>query len=180
MTIQKFSVSSNEFPLIFSDGSYHVRYKIVTQNGIISSDWSDVYQIFINDTALSTTANFILGTQAITLNLSPTYDSVGMLIKWDAIKNSSFSNIKYDVYLKWSYNESGSSYDADWTYAGEYSSAECYITVPTGPQAYYLKARIQIATHDKIIADNVKLIESSDGVSTIYVASTGNVDGGVI
>jgi hypothetical protein len=181
MTIQKFSVSSKEFPLIFSNGSYYVRYKIVTDNKMISSDSSGVYKISINDTSVATTANFILSGQELTLNITPTYDSVGMLVKWDGIKNASFSNIKYDVYLNWSYDNSGSTYDG-WEYAGEYSSAECYVTIPTknNQKAYYLKAKVQIATYDKIISSNVLLVESSTGVSTTYVASTGNIDGGVI
>jgi hypothetical protein len=181
MTIQKFSVSSKEFPLIFSDGSYHVRYKMVTENKIISSDSSDVYQIFINASQpTKTTANFILNGQQITLNITPTYDSVGMLVKWDTIKNSNFSNTEYDVYLKWSYDQAGSTYDSSWTYNGQYSSSESYITIPSNPQAYYLKARIQIATYDKVISDNVLLAQSSSGTSTTYVSSTGNIDGGVI
>ena len=40
-------ISKEEFPLIFSDGSYHIRYKVVAENKAISSDWSDVYQIFL-------------------------------------------------------------------------------------------------------------------------------------
>lgn len=248
MTIQKFSVSSKEFPLIFSDGSYHVRYKMVTENKMISSDSSDVYQIFINNASIitdaigngstitytsintfsigdiisitgvspsnfnisnativsrtsssftisntytgtyssggyaatRTTADFILNGQQITLNVTPTYDSVGMLVKWDTVKNSSFSNTEYDVYLKWSYDQAGSTYDSGWTYNGQYSSSESYITIPSNPQAYYLKARIQIATYDKVISDNVLLVQSSSGASTTYVSSTGNIDGGVI
>jgi hypothetical protein len=180
MTIQKFSVSSKEFPLIFSDGSYHVRYKIVTDNKMISSDLSDVYQIFINNPLTITTANFILGSQEITLNISPTADSAGMLIKWDTIQNSSFSNMDYDVYLKWSYDEAGLVYDTDWTYNGQYSSAEAYVTTPSTTEAYYLKARIQIATYDKVISNNVLLVESSAGVSTTYASLTGNIDGGVV
>ena len=180
MTIQKFNIPAKEFPLIFPNGSYYIRYKVVTENKAISSDWSDVYQIFLNDTSTDTTANFVLGSQEITLSISPTYDSIGMLINWDSIQNPSFPNINYDVYLKWSYDDSGASYDSSWTYAGQYSSSEAYITIPTAIQAYYLKARIQIATHDKVIADNVLLVESSSGVSTTYVASTGNIDGGVV
>jgi len=248
MTIQKFSVPAKEFPLFFSDGSYHVRYKIVTDNKMISSDLSDVYQIFINNASIITnaigdgstitytsintfsvgdvvniteispsnfnisnativsrtssdftisntyagtymsggyaatitTANFILASQEITLSISPTADSAGMLIKWDTIQNSSFSNMDYDVYLKWSYNEAGLVYDTDWTYIGQYSSAEAYVTTPSTTEAYYLKARIQIATYDKVISNNVLLVESSAGVSTTYVSLTGNIDGGVV
>lgn len=181
MTIQKFAVESETFPLIFSDGSYHIRYRMTTENGLIASDWSDVYQIFVKDVdGLLTTAQFVLGTQELTLNLFPTYDSVGMLVKWDAVQNSDFANIKYDVFVKWSYAESGATYDSNWTNIGEYASSECYVTIPASPRAYWLKARIQIATHDKTINDNVLLIESTSGISTTYVSATGNIDGGVI
>jgi hypothetical protein len=180
MTIQNFSVSSKSFPLIFSDGSYHVRYRINTENKQIASDWSDVYSIFINTDVTKTTAEFILGEQKINLTISPTYDNLAILIKSDSIKNSIFSNIKYDFYVKWAYSAVSPVYDTTWTHLGEKSSSEAYFTIPTNPKAYYVKARIQIATYDKVISNNVKLVESTEGVSTTYAAVTGNIDGGVI
>lgn len=154
---------------------------MTTENGLIASDWSDIYQVFVKDAAgLLTTAQFVLGTQEPTINLFATYDSVGMLVKWDAVQNPDFANIKYDVFVKWSYDESGTTYDVDWINAGEYASSECYITVPSSPKAYWLKARIQIATYDKTINDNVLLVQNTSGVTTTYVSTTGNIDGGVI
>jgi hypothetical protein len=180
MAIKNFSVSSKSFPLIFSDGSYHIRYRMNTENKQIASDWSDVYQIFINTDPEKTTAEFILDEQQINLTISPTYDNLAVLIKSDAIKNPLFSNMKYDFYVKWAYSEASPVYDTNWTYVGEKSSSEAYLTVPNNPRAYYVKARIQIATYDKVISNNVKLVESTEGVSTTYVAVTGNIDGGVI
>jgi hypothetical protein len=177
MAIKKFKVPPELLPLILSDGTYNLRYRMVTNDGNVASDWSDVYDIStVGDTG--TTASMVLGSQTMEITLLPTEDSRKIDIRWDSISNPLFANTKYDVYVKWAYNEIP-TYDTEWTYSGTVDATSHNETVPSDPRALYVKARIQIATQDKTVTDNVLLAESTDNVSTTYVAIA-NIDGGVL
>lgn len=177
MTIKRFKVPPELLPLMLADGTYNLRYRMVTKDGNVASDWSDMYDIStIGDTG--TTASMVLGSQTMEITLFPTEDSRKIDIRWDSISNPVFSTTKYDVYVKWAYDQVP-TYDTEWTYSGTVDATSHNETIPLDPKAYYVKARVQIATQDKVVSDNVLLAESTEDISTTYVA-TNNIDGGVI
>lgn len=190
MAIQKFQVPSDVLPLVWSDGKFYLRYRIITEDGAVTSDWSNIYDI---NTQIDYLPEEFLyygtyGTQVITASggeiviaASPTTDNLKMLLEWNPAKDVIFPNLKYDVFVKWAY-DSVPTYDSDWTYAGTTSATSHYITTNiniSSTRATFVKVRLQIATEDKEISDTVLLSEtsSSENISTTYVL---DIDGGVI
>jgi hypothetical protein len=182
MAIQKFEVPADVLPLIWSNGKFYLRYRIITEDGAVTSDWSNLYDV---NTEVGTGS---YGTQvlnanvsSIYINASPTSDNLKMLLEWNSITSTKFANISFDLFVKWAY-DSVPTYDSDWTYAGTTSATSHYITTNIdggGNRATYVKVRLQVASQDKAVSDTVLLDQTSDlvNISTTYVL---DIDGGVL
>jgi hypothetical protein len=190
VAIQKFQVPSDVLPAIWSDGKFYLRYRIITEDGAVASDWSNIYDI--NTDIDSFDGEFVsagtYGVQVIrasggeiTIAASPTTDNLKMLLEWNPVRDVIFPNLKYDVFVKWAY-DLVPTYDSDWTYAGTTSATSQYISTNTdisNNRATFVKIRLQVATQNKEISSTVFLSEtsSSENISTTYVS---DIDGGVI
>ncbi len=190
MAIQKFQVPADVLPLPWSDGSFYLRYRIITEDGAVTSDWSNIYGI---DTQIAVAESESLTSQTygeqvilasggnVTINASPTSDNLKMLLEWNSVIDTIFPNLKFDIFVKWAY-DSVPTYDSDWTYVGTSSETSHYITTNidiSSNRATFVKVRLQVATQDKEISSTVLVSETSslDNISTTYV---NDIDGGVI
>ena len=190
MAIQKFQVPADVLPAVWSDGKFYLRYRMITEDGAVTSDWSNIYDV--NTDVDSLPGEFVnygtYGAQVIrasggevVIAASPTIDNLKMLLEWNPVRDVIFPNLKYDVFVKWAY-DSVPTYDSDWTYAGTTSATSHYITTNiniSSTRATFVKVRLQIATEDKEISDTVLLSQTlnSENISTTYVS---DIDGGVI
>lgn len=190
MAIQKFQVPSDVLPPVWSDGKFYLRYRIITEDGAVASDWSNIYDIDTDIESLD--GEFVsagtYGAQVIrasggeiVIAASPTTDNLKMLLEWNPVRDVIFPNLKYDVFVKWAY-DSVPTYDSSWTYAGTTSATSHYITTNidiSSNRATFVRARLQVATENKEISDTVLLSETpiSENISTTYVL---DIDGGVI
>lgn len=182
MAIQKFEVPADVLPLIWSDGKFYLRYRIITEDGAVTSDWSNLYDLDTTSTYGSYAAYIVnQDPSSIYLNVSVTRDNAKMLVQWDAFQDARFANVKFDLFVKWAY-DSVPTYDSDWTYTGTTAETSQYITIPTNissVRATFVKVRLQVASQDTQVSDTLLLEQTSDSVdiSTVYVS---DIDGGVL
>jgi hypothetical protein len=131
-------ITPNNLPMINSDGTYILRYRITSLNGTSVSPWSKRYTI---------TPNLIPGgINSIILNSSSNGTAVSL--SWTAPNNL---NMAYDVFVKWS--NDNITY-GDYQYYSTVTSNSCYVQIPnsgTNNAPKYLAVYIQFATLNKIL-----------------------------
>ena len=185
MAIQKFQVPADVLPLPWSDGKFYLRYRMITEDGAVTSDWSSVYDVdtLNNELGLGDYGGQIVQAEpySIYINASPTNDSLKMLLEWDSLTVSQYLNVKFDLFVKWSYDTENPAY-GEWVYAGTTSANSHYVTTNIDEvfgRATFAKVRLQIASQDNLISENLLIHETSEyiDISTTYVS---DIDGGVI
>lgn len=177
--MQKAIVPKESLPPISSDGKYYFRYRAVSENKKLISDWSRVHSVsgkLVKD---------ILGyaDAGVFLEIVATED--GMTISWDLPVE--LQNTTYDVFVKWS-TDNGATYTPEWILLSTVKVNTAYAT--KYPLATHMKARIQIESWDKNTAigdqeitfdsestnlNYVLVAESSVGVSTVMINDSGSI-----
>lgn len=173
MPIQKIKVTGNSLPLINSDGKYFMRYRIVSNDGTLTSAWSTLYE-FAGNTIPDFTGT---STQANTLLAIVNPDRVSILLQWESIGTTTTESALFDVFAKWSYATDG-SYGEDYSYKSTVSSTNFSIAIPSG--ATKGSFVVQLATQDKTITTTtiLSLGVGEVEISTNYISP--DIDGGTI
>lgn len=161
--MQQAIVPKNGLPTISPDGKYFLRYRVVSEDGVSRSNWSNIYSVTGNSVADLVDA----GTE---IKLSLVADQLGVNIAWsmpDRIKDETF-----DVFVAWAYSKDYSDLPVyeEWIYSQTVKSNASYANTPSG--ALYMKARIQISSTQNSISDTLLLVESQADINGLIGIST--------
>jgi hypothetical protein len=156
--VKRVSVPLEKLPFMTTDGKYYLRYRVVSESGVSTSEWSPVS--VLSASKLEDIIRIAQGSELI-VPISITSDGSSMFINWEipeALKNTTF-----DAYIAWSED------DEDWTdwqfvtttTANNFSAKipdEYKTTNVLEPK--YFKTYIQIPTKIKMISEYARLVES--------------------
>jgi hypothetical protein len=174
MTVKKAVFATDVLPLITSDNKYYVRYRVVSNDSALTSQWSSFYEVTGNTIQDFTGET----TPADTLSGAVTADQRFISLRWDTLGSTILKSSVFDVFAQWSNATTPTWSTSDYRYVATVSSTSFSIPIPTG--STYGKFVVQLATHDKIINDttinNLGLGEVA--LDTIYDAP--DLDGGTI
>jgi len=174
MTVKKAVFTTDVLPLITSDSKYYVRYRAVSNDGALTSQWSSFYEVTGNTIQDFTGET----TPADTLSATVTPDQRYISLQWDTLGSTILKSSVFDIFAQWSSATIPIWSTSDYRYVATVSSTNFSIPIPTG--STYGKFVVQLATHDKIINDttinNLGLGEVA--LDTIYDAP--DLDGGTI
>lgn len=170
--IKKVTIPNRDLPTIHPDGSYMIRFRIVSTNGEKNSAWSVPQTIKVPNRI----SNVVSG--------SITSDNTGITIGWDA--KSLATKPSFDIYLKWTYPGTGT--DAQYAYAGTVKSNNYYTVIPTknGQKATNVNVVVQQETTIKsVVSTNqstnpVLIFQGTNSTEAVIVGLPTSFDGGVI
>jgi hypothetical protein len=140
-------------PYMTDDGKYYLRYRVVSESGVSTSEWSPVS--VLEGKPLSEI--FI-----INANITITSDDYSMFVNWEipeTIKNTTF-----DVYISWSLD--GLTGWTDWSFGATTTGKSFSVKIPAEYRTinvstpHYMKAWIQIPTKQKNTSTFAKIGES--------------------
>lgn len=156
-----------------SSGKYFVRYRVVSNDSALTSEWSTFYE-FEGNTVNDFTETSVA---ADTLSASVNPDRVSILLQWEPLGSSLIESTVFDVFSKWSYATDG-SYSEDYAYLATVSSTNFSLIIPSG--ATYGSFVVQLATQDKAIStDTINSLGLGEiEISTVYIFP--DFDGGTI
>jgi hypothetical protein len=145
---------------ISTSGEYFVRYRIVTEDETVTSEWSPKYKF---DAKAITS---IIGFDPAEISYQVVADGTYMILSWNTpteLKESSF-----DTFIKW---DSGS-----FSYLETTSNNTVSVFVPTSPRPSLATFHVQLSSNPKVvsISDKIKMFETEPHTTTSIV------DGGTI
>jgi hypothetical protein len=156
------SISNSSSPLL-----YFMRYRLVTEEKTVISDWSTMNILQQNSVS------------SIISGFTPTYtissvESGGSRINVRWTVPDPLNNKNYDIYFSWSY-DGGSTY-TDFVYAETVNSNTYYKDIPyqSSVKATHVKVAVQIPTTTKVINSNALLFQSS-GQTTLPILDAGTI-----
>ncbi len=138
---------------ISDSGEYFVRYRIVSEDEVVTSEWSPKYKF------IAKTVQEIIGFNPSGISYQIFADGTSMSLSWATpteIKDS-----KFDVFVDWDY--SGSD-DGNFQYAGTVSTNSINIDVPTSPRPAEAIFHVQLASTEKASPSSnskIKLFETA-------------------
>ena len=158
--LNKTRVLRKDLPDATIDGKYILRYRIVSEDGTKTSQWSPLHTI----TAKTTTE--LIGTNDVTAVYYS--DGTAVRLNWDVPEGLGID--RFDVYIAWSTTTPA-------TNTPEFFSTvfgnSVYAVIPAGMA--YVRIIVQLPTYPKQLLAGFQLVE----VLTQSVAAT-PVDGGVV
>jgi hypothetical protein len=168
--IKKIIIPNTDLPAIHTDGTFLIRYRVVSADGNKNSAWSIPQVISVPLTISSYTQGSI------------TSDNIGINIGWKTDNLSTKQS--FDVYLKWSYISGGTDLGSQsYVYVGNVKSNTYYTTIPTNGssvKATYVGVLIQQETHVKTPSITNKVFEGNASTVATVVGLPSTFDGGVI
>ena len=158
--LNKTRILRKDMPDATVDGKYVLRYRIISEDGLKTSQWSTLKTI----TAKTTTQ--LIGTN----NVSKTVisDGVGITISWDT--PSALGMDRFDVYAAWSTTSTVSDTPA---FVSTVFGNRVYLAIPTGMT--YFRAIVQLPTYPKQIVSDFQLLDTG----SLATPAT-PIDGGII
>ena len=170
--MQQAIVPKNGLPTISPDGKYFLRYRVVSEDGVARSNWSNIYSVTGNSVADLVDVD-------TEIKLSIVADQIGMNIAWsmpDRVKDETF-----DVFIAWAYSKDYADFPVyeDWAYAQTVKSNASYANTPA--DALYMKARIQISSTQNSVSDTLLLVQSeADANGLVGVSTKAAIVGGSV
>lgn len=153
-------------PYMTDDGKYYLRYRIVSESGVSTSEWSPVSVL------TGSKISDILGDTVVEISISS--DDSSIFANWEipaVIKNTTF-----DCYVRWSLD------DVDWTawsFVNTTTASNFSVKIPDAYKTTdisnprYVQIWVQLPTKTKVVSEYAKLVVS-DSVTTKPIV----VDGG--
>lgn len=121
--IKKVVVSQSELPYLSKDGTYYVRYRIISENKTDTSAWSQIYSVTPNSVIT------VLGNS--TQSVVPLYKSDGSTINLTWNIPSSLVADNFDIFVNWSTTSDYSSGTSGWIYTATTISNNYQISIPS-------------------------------------------------
>jgi hypothetical protein len=157
--IQKIFVPKNVLPGIHTDGTYALRYRVISEDGSQNSSWSPIYKIQ-KDPVSSFLTNGISVTPSIksngtSIDISWKFTNSGQIVKLEALQG-----IPFDIFIWWGSESTNWNSTPSWEYAGTTSSESISVTIPTeqifsSSNKKYFKLMVHLSTNTKSLqADN--------------------------
>jgi hypothetical protein len=159
--VKKVRILRKDLPNATIDGTYVVRYRVVSDDLLKTSQWSSFHTI------TAKTVEELLGV-GYSVTHTVISDGTGMRISWDIPEGLGADT--FDVYIAWG---TSTPVTDTVTYFTTVSGNSVYATIPAGMQ--YVKALVQLPTYPKQLFAAFKVFES-DSVSTEQLG----FDGGTI
>jgi hypothetical protein len=174
MPVKRAVFTTDVLPLITSDSKYYVRYRAVSDDGALTSQWSSFYEMTGNTIQDFTGED----TPADTLSAQVSQDQRYIFLQWDTLGSTILKSSVFDVFSQWSSATIPTWSTSDYEYVATVSSTNFSVPIPTG--STYGKFVVQLATHDKIVNDTtiLNLGLGEIALDTIYDAP--DLDGGTI
>jgi hypothetical protein len=174
MPIKKAEFLSNSLPLVGSDTKYFVRYRIVSDDGSLTSQWSGLYEFEGNTVQDLLQSGQIQNTLSATVSPDERY----ILLQWETVGASILQSSLADVFVQWSTASSPTWSVDNYEHVAVVAANNFSLLIPSG--AAYGKFLVQIATHDKLVSSStISSLGFGEVVSdTIYDAP--DFDGGEI
>lgn len=164
--IKKVVIPQQTLSEISTTGEYFVRYRVVSDDDVVASEWSPKLRFIAKD------IQDIIGFDPADISYQVFADGVSMSLSWATPTN--LKDGKFDVFVDWDY--SGSD-DGNFEYAGTVSTNSININVPTSPRPSSAVFHVQLASNEKTSPSTnskIKLFETTP--HTTYSI----VDGGTI
>jgi hypothetical protein len=172
--IKKAVIPSEMLPLTTAGTKYYVRYRAVSDDGTLKSQWSSFYELSGN-----TVQDFTGETSpADTLSASVSSDQRYITLQWDILGGSVLKSSLFDIFSQWSTAAIPTWNASNYEYVGTISANTFSIPIPEG--STYGKFAVQLATQDKLItSDTITDLGLGEVISdTVYDAP--DFDGGEI
>ena len=174
--IKKVVINQSDLPYLSKNGTYYLRYRVVSGNKTDTSAWSQVYAVTPNSVIS------ILGNSSQTV--VPSYKSDGSTINLTWNIPSTLVADNFDIFVNWSTTSDYSSGTSGWIYAATTISNNYQISIPSAyltsyGSIRYVKFWVQQAVKSSTLTpttiDSAKLYNPDS-----YVYSTGptSLDGG--
>jgi hypothetical protein len=150
--IKRVTVPLENQPYMTDDGKYYLRYRVVSESGISTSEWSPV-AVLVGKPILD-----IIGTE---ISITISSDDFSMNVNWDipdTLRNSTFQ-----AYVKWSLD--GETWSG-WEFAATVTGKTFSVKIPEQYKTtnvlepHYMKAWIQIPTKEQSVSEFAKIGES--------------------
>lgn len=130
--------------------NYYIRYRIVSDDGLLISKWSQTYAV--DAEGISASAGFQ------TLGHTVFSNGETLSVSWHLKENVYASG--FDVYVRWNEDasipsDSASSWE-DWTFVSEVESAGASVNIPAGKK--WAQVYVQLKTFPKSLSDSVKIL----------------------
>ena len=174
MPIKKAVITSEMLPLTTAGTKYYVRYRAVSDDGTLKSQWSSFYELSGN-TVQDFTGEI---SPADTLSATVSSDQRYITLQWDILGGSILKSSLFDIFSQWSSATEPTWSVSNYQYIGTVSSNTFSAAIPSG--STYGKFAVQLATKDKTItSDTINDLGLGEIVSdTVYDAPA--FDGGEI
>lgn len=179
--IKKAIIQQADFPPLSQNGNYYIRYRVLTQDGVSSSAWSQVYSLTPDSvqTVISNKSQSVI----------PIYKSDGYVVTISWNIPSSVVNEDFDVFVNWSTTSDFSSGTTGWLYKGTTVSNNYQFQIPSTPTDYrhlpgtsakYVRVWVQQAIKSSTSTPTTVASASLyDATSVSYTWDTANtLDGG--
>jgi len=146
---------------------YLTRYRLVTEEQNVISDWSH-----INSLQQDSISIILAGFTPVYTISSVESGGFRLNIRWTIPDN--LIGQKFDIYFSWSYNN-GSTY-SDFMYAETITSNTYYIDIPyqSSVKATNVKVVVQVPTSIKVVNTNAILFQST-AQSTLPILDAGTI-----
>jgi hypothetical protein len=169
--IKKVTIANTDLPAIHPDGSYLIRFRIISKDAEKSSSWSATQTISVPNRVSNVVSGSIVS------------DNTGITIGWDA--KSLATKPSFDIYLKWTYP---SGTETSYTYVGTVKSNNYYTVIPSqsGQKATNVNVVVQQETSIKQVASTnqstnpVLVYQGTNSTTAVIVGLPSSFDGGVI
>jgi hypothetical protein len=169
--IKKVTVPLEKLPYMTSDGKYYLRYRVVSESGGSTSEWSPVS--VLAGKKLEEIIKPPGGDAYLEIGISITSDDQSMFINWEI--PPVIKNVTFDAHISWSLD--GETW-TDWQFATTTTANNFSAKIPEEYRTTdvlnpkYFRTFIQLPTKLKEISEYAKLVQSQP-VSTRPSVSDG-------
>lgn len=167
--VKRVEIPLEDQPYMTDDGKYYLRYRVVSESGVSTSEWSPVAVLTGNKLS-----EILADNGVSTVDLSISSDDASIFVNWEIpaiLKNTTF-----DGYARWSED------DVSWTpwqFVNTTTASNFSVKIPEvykttdilNPK--YVQIWVQLPTKTKVVSEYAKLV-ASDSVTTKPIV----VDGG--
>ncbi len=147
MPVKKAVYPGESLPLITSETKYLVRYRIVSDDGALKSQWSSLYELEGND------IQSLFGGASNSLSATVSSDERYIFLQWEPVGVTVINSPEYDIFAQWSTDSVATWNVDDYEYIGTVSSNNFSVQIPSDLTTFG-KFAVQLATQDKAITDS--------------------------
>lgn len=175
MPIKKAIFPGESLPLITSDSKYFVRYRVVSSDGTLTSQWSGFYELEGNSVTDLLSSSQTQDTLSATVSADQNY----ILLQWEPIGGAVIKSSVFDVFAQWAYTGLEPSWSVDdYEYIATVASNNFSVKIPQS--ATWGSFVVQMATQDKLVTSATISSFGLGETSTDTVYDAPDFDGGEI